>query len=145
VHTTARFIEARDVLLRSREDWASARRDFRWPIFSDFNWVRDYFDVIATASDAPALRVVSDSGYDESLSFGDLARRSSRVAGFLVAHGVEQGDRILVMLPSCVALWETMLAAIRLGAVVIPATTLLDRRNGELRRLPDQPRRPYEF
>jgi acetyl-CoA synthetase len=125
VHTTTRFIEARDVLLRTREDWSSARRDFRWPIFTDFNWVRDYFDVIA--KDAPALRVVNDSGYDESLSFGDLARRASRVAGFLAAHGVEQGDRILVMLPNCVALWETMLAGIRLGAVIIPATTLLGR------------------
>ena len=127
MHTTARFIEARDDLLRTREDWATARRDFRWPSFTDFNWVRDYFDVIATANGAPALRVVNDSGYDESLSFGDLAQRASRVAGFLAAHGVGQGDRILIMLPNCVALWETTLAAIRLGAVIIPATTLLER------------------
>jgi acetyl-CoA synthetase len=31
------------------------------------------------------------------------------------------------MLPNCIALWEVMLAAIRLGAVIIPATTLLER------------------
>ncbi len=127
MHTTARFIEARDVLLRSREDWASAQRDFRWPRFSDFNWVGDYFDVIAADNPAPALRVVNDSGYDESRSFADLARRSSQVAGFLASRGLGRGDRVLIMLPNCVALWETLLAAIRLGAVIIPATTLLER------------------
>ncbi|HVW68905.1 MAG TPA: AMP-binding protein [Steroidobacteraceae bacterium] len=128
MHATARFIEARDVLLRSREDWASAQREFRWPQFEEFNWVGDYFDVIAAGNpSSPALRVVNDSGYDESLSFRDLAQRSARVAGFLASRGLGQGDRVLIMLPNCVALWETMLAAIRLGAVIIPATTLLER------------------
>ena len=75
MHTTTRFIAARNILLRWREDWASACRDFSWPIFSDFNWVRDYFDVIATANEAPALRVVDDFGYDESLTFDEYVRR----------------------------------------------------------------------
>lgn len=127
MHITGQFLQARDLLLRSREDWVSAQREFRWPRFSDFNWVRDYFDVIAVENPAPALRVVNDSGYDESVSFRDMARRSAQVAGFLASHGIGQGDRILIMLPNCVALWETLLAAIRLGAVIIPATTLLER------------------
>ena len=45
---------------------------------------------------------------------------------FLAALGLARGDRLLVMLPNGVPLWETMLAAIRLGAVMIPATTLLE-------------------
>lgn len=127
MHVAEQFLQARDLLLRSREDWASAQREFRWPRFSDFNWVRDYFDVIAVDNPAPALRLVNDSGYDESVSFKDLAQRSAQVAGFLASHGIGPGDRILIMLPNCVALWETLLAAIRLGAVIIPATTLLER------------------
>jgi acetyl-CoA synthetase len=124
---SGRFIALRDALLEAREDWPSAQREFRWPAFDEFNWVRDYFDVIAAGNDGTALRVVDDAGGDQSLSFSQLAHRAMQVAAFFAANGVAAGDRVLVMLPNSVALWETMLAAIRLGAVIIPATTLLER------------------
>ena len=125
--TSRRFIELRDQLLRCREDWIGAQREFRWPVFAEFNWVRDYFDVVAANNDAPALRVVDDVGGDQSLAFSELAQRSAQVASFFAAEGLRAGDRLLIMLPNSVPLWETMLAAIRLGAVMIPATTLLER------------------
>ena len=125
--TTGRFIEVRDQLLRCREDWMGAQREFRWPAFEEFNWVRDYFDVVAANNDTPALRVVDDAGGDQSLAFSELAQRSAQVANFFAAAGLRAGDRLLIMLPNSVPLWETMLAAIRLGAVMIPATTLLER------------------
>jgi acetyl-CoA synthetase len=124
---TRAFLEARDQLLRCRDDLALALRTFRWPELGEFNWARDYFDVIAAGNEAAALRVVDDAGGDETLSFAAMARRSAQVAAFLAGSGVGRGDRILLMLPNCAALWETMLAAIRLGAVIIPATTLLER------------------
>jgi len=127
VDASRRFIEVRDQLLRLRGDLEGARQLFRWPVLGEFNWARDYFDVIAAANDAPALRVVDDGGGDRSLSFAQLAQRSQQLAGFLAAQGLGVGDRLLVMLPNTVALWETMLAAIRLGVVMIPATTLLER------------------
>ncbi len=120
------FLEARDQLLRYREDYARALREFRWPSFGEFNWVRDYFDGMAAGNEAPALRLIADDGADETLSFAQMARRSMQVAAFLAGEGVRAGDPILIMLPNCVPLWETMLAAIRLGAVMIPATTLLE-------------------
>ena len=124
---TRKFIEARDQLLRLREDLSLAQREFRWPSFETFNWVRDYFDVIAAGNERPALRVVDDAGGDETLSFAQLSRRASQVANFLKAQEVVPGDRILIMLGNVVPLWETTLAAIKLGAVIIPATTLLER------------------
>src|SRR5579863_6170903 len=63
---TRAFLEARDQLLRCREDLGAALRGFRWPAFAEFNWARDYFDVIAAGNDAPALRVVDDAGGDET-------------------------------------------------------------------------------
>jgi len=122
-----RFIALRDELLSVREDYAAAMRTFRWPAFEYFNWVADYFDVIAADNDATALRVVDDAGADQSLSFAAMARRAAQLAAYLAALGLRRGDRMLLMLPNGVPLWETMLAAIRLGAVIIPATTLLER------------------
>src|SRR5206468_2426762 len=59
------------------------------------------------------------------LTFDQLATRSDQVANWLRAQGVARGDRIVLMLGNQLELWETMLAAMKLGAVVIPATTLL--------------------
>ena len=125
--TTAAFLAARDKLLAMREDLEAARSEFRWPRLERFNWAGDYFDVIARGNEAPALRVVEEGGSDITLSFAALARRSAQVANFLSAQGIGRGDRLLVMLGNVVPLWEVMLAAIRLGAVVVPATLLLER------------------
>ena len=125
--STQAFITARDQLLSLREDLSAAQRDFRWPEPEFFNWALDYFDVIASGNGRPALRVVDDALSDQTLSFAELSRRSSQVANFLAAEGVGRGDRILIMLGNVVSLWETMLAAMKLGAVIIPATTLLER------------------
>ena len=122
-----RFIGLRDQLLRAPADWEGARAEFRWPRFGEFNWVGDYFDVIAAGNGATALRMVDDAGGDQSVSFAAMSARAAQVAAFLASQGVKRGDRLLLMLPNCTALWEVMLAAIRLGAVIIPATTLLER------------------
>jgi acetyl-CoA synthetase len=122
-----RFQGARDLLLRLRDDLAAAGREFQWPRLEEFNWVRDYFDVIAQDNHDLALRVVGAGDTEDSLTFAQLAQRASQVANFLVSHGVRPGDRILLMLGNVVPLWEAMLAAIKLGAVIIPATTLLER------------------
>jgi len=118
------FIAARDQLLRLRADPMAAKREFRWPKLDTFNWACDYFDRLATQPN-PALRVVNDAGADHAYSFAELVGRSNQVANFLRTTGLVCGDRILVMLGNVVPLWETILGAMKLGAVVIPATTLL--------------------
>ena len=123
----APFIAARDFLLRHREDYASAYRDFRWPKLDRFNWALDYFDVMARDNANPALWLVDEDAGETTLGFADLSRRSNQVANWLRARGVRRGDRILVMLGNVVPLWECMLAAMKLGAVIVPATTLLAR------------------
>jgi acetyl-CoA synthetase len=121
----ATFRAARDLLLRHRGDHAAAARHFRWPEFEEFNWACDWFDREAAGNTAPALRVVDDAGRDRSISWQELAARSAQVAHFLTAQGIGRGDRVLLMLGNVVPLWECMLALVRMGAVIIPATTLL--------------------
>ncbi|MDP3242508.1 MAG: AMP-binding protein, partial [Reyranella sp.] len=117
---------ARELLLAHRGDYATAYRDFRWPEMERFNWALDWFDAELAhgpLANQPALKIVGDDA--ASLTFAELSERSNRVANGLRALGVKRGDRMLLMLGNVAPLWEVMLAAMKLGAVVIPATTLL--------------------
>jgi acetyl-CoA synthetase len=120
------FLEARDFLLAHRTDYDKARREFRWPKLDQFNWALDYFDAMAKGNDRPALWVVDEGKGETKLSFAEMSRRSNQVANFLRAQGVRRGDAVLMMLGNVVPLWEVMLACMKLGAVIIPATTLLN-------------------
>jgi acetyl-CoA synthetase len=122
---TDKFRIARDILLDHRDDYATARREFRWPELDEFNWAVDWFDAIAVGNDRPALWIVSPDGDDEVLSFELLAANSEQVAAWLHSQGVRQNEQILLFLGNCAQLWEITLAAMRIGAVIIPATTLL--------------------
>ena len=123
----APFIAARDFLLRHRDDYATAYRDFRWPSLDRFNWALDYFDAMARDNPQPALWLVDEGAGETKLSFAALSERSDAIANFLRGLGVRRGDRILLMLGNVVPLWECMLAAMKLGAVIVPATMLLAR------------------
>ena len=118
---------ARDFLLANRDDYATAVADFAWPRPAQFNFAVDWFDAVLAAEhpDRVALRIIEDDGADASWTFADLSRRSNQLAGWLRSHGVGRGTRILLLLGNQVELWESTLAAIRLGAVIIPAATLL--------------------
>src|SRR3954454_19410129 len=123
---TERLRAARDFLLSQREDYETAYRDFRWPQLDAFNWALDWFDVVAAArGDSPALWIVEPDGTEGRRTYAELSQRSNQVADWLRDLGVGRGDRIIVMLGNQIELWETILAAMKLGAVIIPATPLL--------------------
>ena len=122
------FYAAREFLVAHREDYDTAYRDFRWPEIDEFNWALDHFDAVAADPErgaARALWIVEQDGSEAYWTFAELSARSNQVANWLREHGVARGDRMILMLGNQVELWETLLAAMKLGAVVIPATTLL--------------------
>ena len=136
----ASFRAARDFLFRHREDYDAARAGFSWPELDEFNWALDWFDVIATEHpDRTALRIVAPPGPQPAatggsvadgdrgtrISYAEMAGRSNQVANWLREAGVRRGDRLLFMLGNIAPLWETILAAMKLGAVIIPTSTLL--------------------
>jgi acetyl-CoA synthetase len=124
--TTAQFRAARDFLLTHRLDHPTAQAGFRWPPPGPFNWALDWFDrelAQGAHADRPALRIVGE--HAATLSFAELSQASNQVANGLRARGVRRGEAVLVMLGNVAPLWEVMLAAMKLGAVVIPASTLL--------------------
>jgi acetyl-CoA synthetase len=124
------FLEARRFLLDHRDDYAAAYAGFRQPDPEPFNWALDWFDaVLATDSasrDRPALLIAdTDTASDVSVSFSAMAARSNQAANFLRSLGAARGDRLLLLVGNIVPLWELMLAAMKIGAVIIPATTLM--------------------
>ncbi len=124
--STESFKSARDLLLALRDNYEFARSGFQWPKLKRFNWALDWFDADLAKGEhgrRPALKVLGEQV--ETLSFLELSQASSRVANGLRGLGAKRGDRLLLMLGNAPALWISMLAAIKLGMVVIPATTLL--------------------
>jgi acetyl-CoA synthetase len=120
------FVAARDLLLEQRENYEAAYEQFSWPdLDPSFNWARDYFDHVAATVDQAALTIVDEGGAETSLTYAELSSRSKQVANLLTGAGLGRGDRVLLMLGNQVELWEIMLAAMRAGIVVIPATTIL--------------------
>src|ERR1700681_977732 len=124
------FQDARAFLLRHRIDYDTAVAGFRWPDPVPFNWALDWFDAELArdpiSQGRAALWIVdAGSNRETKLSFEALSRRSNQMANFLRAQGLKRGDHLLLLLGNVVPLWETMLASMKLGVVVIPATTLL--------------------
>src|SRR5262249_5445723 len=82
-------------------------------------------EVRAHGNQRTALHTVAEDGTCQTRTFAEMSARSNRVANFLRRQGVRRGDRILIMLGNVPELWEITLAAMKLGAVFSPATTLL--------------------
>jgi acetyl-CoA synthetase len=119
------FVATRDLILKHRTNYERAIREFAWPRQERFNWALDYFDTIAAGNDRPALHIVDEGGTQTIRSFAELSASSNRVANFLRDLGARRGDCLMLMLGNEVALWETLLASMKLGVIVTPASTLL--------------------
>ncbi|ABE63337.1 AMP-dependent synthetase and ligase [Nitrobacter hamburgensis X14] len=124
------FAEAREFLLRHRTDYDAAVNGFKWPDPVPFNWALDWFDAGLATDPASKTRaalwiVEAASGAETKVTFEVMSRRSNQIANLLRVQGLKRGDHLLLLLGNVVPLWETMLACIKLGVVIIPATTLL--------------------
>lgn len=123
---TEQYRAARDRLMALSP--TEVAEEFVWPEFTHFNFGLDWFDALGrdpVRADQPALIVTGDRG-TQQLTFAELSARSTRVAGWFQAQGVSRGDKFMMMLDNEVELWEAMLAAMKIGAVILPTTVMLD-------------------
>ena len=118
--------DARDKLLGWYGQGDLARREFRWPeISGPFNWAIDWFDEIGRGNDKLALWIRDFEGAEEKYSFDELVERSDRTAEWFTQIGVGKGDVAMLMLGNQVELWVTQLAAMKVGAIVLPTAQAL--------------------
>ncbi|WP_374077455.1 AMP-binding protein [Bdellovibrio bacteriovorus] len=121
------FEQARDFLILHRSDYNYTYSHFQWPQFEEFNWALDYFDPMAEGNANTALWIVSELGDQKKYSFEELSKRSSQVANYLKNQGVKKGDSVFLLIENDVALWEIMLGAMKVGAVLVPNNPLLSQ------------------
>lgn len=125
-HAAVEFRAARDRLVTLRERHEDAVESFVWPDVGDtFNWAIDWFDTIARDNPREALVIAEEDGSTARFTFDEMATRSDRVGGWLRRLGVTRGDAVMLMLGNQVELWDSMLAIMKLGAVILPTTTAL--------------------
>jgi acetyl-CoA synthetase len=121
-HEPPTFRAARDLLLEFDDRYVAAKTTFVWPRPEKFNWALDWFDAELAAGDHGrniALKVIGETV--ETRSFAELSQESARLANGLRSIGAKRGDRLLMMLGATPELWVTMLAAMKLGLLLIPA------------------------
>ena len=62
---------------------------------------------------------------DQRLTWSEFNRQINRLANALVNLGIQKGDKVTTILPNCLELLEIYWAIAKIGAVVVPASTLL--------------------
>ncbi len=101
---------------------------------NNFNFAYDVIDRIAELEpDRRAMVWTNVDGEEIVFTFRDMSRESTRVANMLRAHGVKKGDRVMLVLKRHYEFWFTILALHKLGAITIPATNLLTKKDVEYR------------
>jgi acyl-coenzyme A synthetase/AMP-(fatty) acid ligase len=106
------------------EKYRLAYRNFKWetPEFFNFGATIDKF-----AEDPRRVAIFWEdaAGRRARLTFADIAQQSARIANVLTSFGIRRGDPILLVLPR-ITIWQAAyIAALRIGAIVIPCTSML--------------------
>jgi acetyl-CoA synthetase len=113
-------------VLRSAKTYADAFGAFRWDIPARYNIGVDVIDkhVGAGQGDRLALIYESESGVIERFSFGDIKRKSNRLANLLVAQGIRPGDRVAILLPQRPETAISHVGIYKAGMIAVPLFTL---------------------
>jgi len=105
-------------------------KNFELIIPENFNFAYDVMDEwAAIAPDKLALLWTNDKDECIRFSFKDIKEQSDRTAAYFQSLGIGKGDMVMILLKRRYEFWLTILALHKLGAVAIPATHLLRRRD----------------
>ena len=111
----------------SQEDYI---RNFRIRVPADFNFAYDVVDAYAAEEpDKKALLWTDDRGGEIQFTFADMKRETDRTASYFQSLGSGRGDMVMLILKRRYEFWFSILALHKLGAVAIPATHLLTRKD----------------
>ena len=122
---TERFLKK--TRFESVEDY---NKNLEFIIPEHFNFAYDVMDAWAAEDpDRLALLWINDEGVERRATFRELKAQSDQAASYLQSLGIGKGDPVMLVLKRRYEWWLTMLALHKLGAVVIPATHMLTKKD----------------
>ena len=96
----------------------------------NFNFAYDVLDEIAAKTpDKRSLLWVHEDGRERSFTFREISEASKRAANVLTNLGIRKGDTVMLVLRRHYSFWITIMALHRIGAVALPATHLLTKKD----------------
>jgi acetyl-CoA synthetase len=121
----------------TRSDYASYhdfKQNFHITVPERFNFAYDVLDALAEQQpDKTALLWVNENGPRKEFSFADIKRLSDKAANYFLSLGIKKGDKVMLILKRHYEFWYTIMALHKIGAVTIPATHLLTKKDVEYR------------
>lgn len=104
--------------------------NFRINVPENFNFAYDVLDVIAQEEpDKRALQWVHMDGRERAFTFAEIARLSHKAANLFARLGIRKGDKVMLVLRRHYTFWIAIMALCRIGAVTVPATHLLTKKD----------------
>jgi len=114
------------------EEGILSKLRIRYP--KNFNFGYDIVDDIGTHDpDRRALVWCGEQGNARTLTFRDIMVYSNKAANYLLSLGVKKGDTVLVALRENYQYWYVSVALHKIGAVLIPVTSMLTTHDAEYR------------
>ncbi len=104
--------------------------NFRINVPENFNFAYDVLDVIAEEEpEKRALQWAHMDGRERAFTFAEIARLSKQAANLFVRLGIQKGDKVMLVLRRHYTFWIAIMALCRIGAVAVPATHLLTKKD----------------
>lgn len=110
------------------------KNNFKINVPERFNFAYDVMDALAAEKpDKRALVWLNENGEKHTFTFSQLKRLSDKAANFFLSLGIKKGDKVMLILKRHHEFWHTIMALHKIGAVTIPATHLLTKKDIEYR------------
>ncbi|WP_294457803.1 AMP-binding protein [uncultured Bacteroides sp.] len=111
----------------SQEDFI---KNFKIEVPENFNFGYDVVDAWAAEEpDKEAILWTNDKGACIHFSYADLKKYTDQTASYFQSLGIGHGDKVMLILKRRYEFWYSIIALHKLGAVVIPATHLLTKKD----------------
>ena len=105
-------------------------KNLEFIIPENFNFAYDVMDVWAEERpDGLAMLWTNDQGAELRFTYRDIKEQTDRTAAYFLSLGIGKGDPVMLILKRHYQWWLSMLALHKIGAVAIPATHMLTKKD----------------
>ena len=112
------------------DSYEDFKTNFKILVPENFNFAYDVVDAYAHESpEKMALVWCNDKGEEKFITFKELKTLSDKAANLFRSLGVRKGDTVMLTLKSRYEFWIAIVATNKLGAIAIPSTHMLKKKD----------------